>query len=96
MAQTVVGMFSPVRFTLGGSDVATRVNIPAGTRYIQVFFEVNPGKLAYSGTDGGAITGQHIPVPPGGFELQHQGDQPIYLAAAIAGTDVAVQAVDRQ
>lgn len=95
MAQTVTKFFDPVRFTLGGSDVATRVNPPAGTRYLWITFESNPGKIAYSGTDAVAIGGQHMLLPAGGVELQQQGDQPVYLAAAVAGTDVSVTAVDR-
>ena len=62
MAQTLDGSAFPqvVRFTLGGSNVATQVVIPSTARTATVRFESNDGKLAFTGTDGGAVAAAHI------------------------------------
>jgi hypothetical protein len=62
MAQTLDGSAFPqvVRFTLGGSNVATQVVIPPSARTATVRFETNDGKLAFTGTDGGAVAAAHI------------------------------------
>ena len=62
MAQTLDGSAFPqiVRFTLGGTDVATKVNIPHTATKGTVRFETNDGKLATTGTDGGAVSANYI------------------------------------
>ena len=62
MAQTLDGSQFPqiVRFTLGGTDVATKVNIPHTATTATVKFETNDGKLAMTGTDGGAVAAAYI------------------------------------
>jgi hypothetical protein len=96
MAVTITQFFAPDTFTLGSADVLTEVRPPEGTRYLWITFAANAGKLAYSGTDGGAIGADFIPLSADtGVELQHQGDRRVYLASATGATVVTVAAVDR-
>ena len=62
MAQTLDGSAFPqvVRFTLGGSNVATQVVIPPTASTATVRFESADGKLAFTGTDGGAVAAAYI------------------------------------
>ena len=62
MAQTVDGSAYPqvARFTLGSTDVATQVVIPPTASTATVRFESNDGKLAFGGTDGGAVAAAYI------------------------------------
>ena len=64
MAQTFDGAQYPdiQRFTLGGVDVATQVVIPPSCKSATVRFETNAGKLAFEGTDGGAVNAAHIAI----------------------------------
>ena len=64
MAQTLDGSQFPqlLRFTLGATDVATQVLFPSAARSATVRFETNAGKLAFTGTDGGAVNANHIVV----------------------------------
>lgn len=96
MAVTLSTFFAPDTITLGSADVLTEIRPPEGTRYIWVTFTANAGKLAYTGTDGGAIGADFIPLAADtGVELQHQGDRKFYLASATGSTVVTVTAVDR-
>ena len=62
MAQTLDGSAYPqvARFTLGSTDVATQVVIPPTASTAPVRFESNDGKLAFGGTDGGAVAAAYI------------------------------------
>ena len=62
MAQTLDGSAYPqvARFTLGSTDVATQVVIPPTASPATVRFESNDGKLAFGGTDGGAVAAAYI------------------------------------
>ena len=62
MAQTLDGSAYPqvARFTLGSTDVATQVVIPPTASTATVRFESNDGKLAFGGTDGGAVAAAYI------------------------------------
>jgi len=64
MAQTLDGSQFPqlLRFTLGGVDVATQVNIPNAAKTATIRFETNAGKLAFTGTDATAVNANHIVV----------------------------------
>ena len=62
MAQTLDGSALPqvVRFTHGGTDVATKIEIPHVATRATVRFESNDGKLSFTGTDGGAVAAAYI------------------------------------
>jgi len=100
MAQTLDGSQFPqlLRFTLGATDVATQVNIPSTAATATVRFETNDGKLAFTGTDGGAVNANHIVVTA---DATHQfavtdgintskGVGSFFIASATATTAVSV------
>ena len=100
MAQTLDGSAYPqvVRFTLGGSNVATKVNIPNSARTATVRFESNDGKLAFSGTDGATVAAAYI-VCAGNttneFSLEDgnrvsRGVEAFYVASATGSTVCSV------
>ncbi len=95
MAVNIGGFFVIQTITLGASNVATRVNPPAWTRFLHIQFLSNDGKIAYDGTDGAAIGDAFVLTAGQGVELQARGDHPVYLASAVAGTQVTVCALDR-
>ena len=81
--------------TLGASNVATRINPPEFTRFLHIQFLSNDGLIAYDGTDGAAIGDAFVLTAGQGVELQARGDHPVFLASAVAGTQVTVCALDR-
>lgn len=100
MAQTLDGSQFPqlLRFTLGGIDVATQVLFPSAARTATVRFETNAGKLAFTGTDGGAVNANHIAVTA---DATHQfsvtdginvskGVAGFFVASATASTVISV------
>lgn len=96
MAETLTGFVAPLSFAVGAADVATKVNIPSFTTAIWVQFLGANGKIAYSGTDGGAITANNFMLAADELvQLQHRGDAAIYVASATAGTTVTICAWDR-
>lgn len=96
MATTITEHWKPTPITLGNIDVATKVTLPAQTRRVWLYCETNAGKAAYSGTDGGAVSANYLPIGANQIiELEHPGDAPIYLASATAGTVVRVTAIER-
>lgn len=96
MAETLTGFVAPLAITLGAANVATKVNIPSFTTAIWIQFLSANGKIAYSGTDGGAINANNFLLQQDELvQLQHRGDQPIYLASATPGTIVTICAWDR-
>lgn len=95
MAINIGGFFEIQTITLGASDVATRVNPPSWTRFLHIQFLENDGKIAYDGTDNAPIGDAFVLTAGQGVELQARGDHPVYLASAVAGTQVTVCALDR-
>ena len=96
MAQTFDGAQFPdaIRFTLGGSHVATQVVIPQTASKVTVKFSTNAGKIAFEGTDGGAINANFADIVGDAFaELslsdgirESKGVGSIFLASATAST----------
>lgn len=96
MAETLTGFVAPLAITLGAANVTTKVNIPSFTTAIWIQFLSANGKIAYTGTDGGAVSVNNFLLQQDELvQLQHRGDQPIYLASATPGTVVTVCAWDR-
>jgi len=100
MAQTLDGSQFPqlLRFTLGGVDVATQVNIPNAAKTATIRFETNAGKLAFTGTDATAVNANHIAVTA---DATHQfsvtdgisvskGVAAFYVASATGSTVISV------
>ena len=53
------------RFATGSANVLTEINLPPGGRKVTLVFETNAGKLAHTGTDGGALGSAdffHVPA----------------------------------
>jgi hypothetical protein len=101
MAQNFAGTPDSITFTLGASNVATRIDPPNNCRRLTVFFETDAGKLAFKGTDAVAIDASAIPVDADRwFQVYADQDQreggkgpaPIYIATATGGTTVYVVA----
>lgn len=100
MATTITALRTPVRITLGGSDVLTQVNLPAAARSFTVQFITNTGKIAWSGTDAGAIgaafvtlyANQLVEVAIRDGEKRFEDGLAVYLASATAATVVEVMA----
>ncbi len=95
MAVNIGGFFDIQTITLGASNVATRVNPPSWTRFLHIQFVSNDGKIAYDGADNAPIGDAFVLTAGQGVELQARGDHPVYLASAVAGTQVTVCALDR-
>jgi len=95
MAVNLGGFFEIRTITLGASDVATRVNPPAWTRFLHIQFLSNDGKVAYDGEDNAPIGDNFVVTAGQWIEDQARGDHPVYLASAVAGTKVTVCALDR-
>lgn len=99
MAQTLTGAQYPqvVRFTLGGSDVATELNVPHTAQYLTIRGITNALKVAFVGvTDGGAIGATFITLTA---DASHQlslrdgravsaGVTSVFVASAEASTVV--------
>lgn len=83
-----LGTFPDVQqFTMGATDVATKVNIPKGSKYASVNFVTNAGKIAMTGTDAAAINAEFIDVPANTcVELRVRGCAAIYVASATGST----------
>ena len=97
MANSFSGVPDIITFTLGGSDVATKVNVPNNGRKVTLYFVTNPGKFAHTGTDAAAIDSAHMLVRADEpYEVwldqdtldQGKGPGELYVAAAIASTVV--------
>lgn len=81
------------RFQLGSADVATKVNKHTAANKLTVNFEGAPGKVAFTGTDGQAIDSNYIVVPADTcVEIAMGSSLAIYLASAVASTNVSVVA----
>jgi len=100
MAQEFDGSQFPqlIRFTLGGTDVATLVLITSTAATATVRFETNAGKLAFTGSDAAAINANYIAVTA---DATHQfavtdginvskGVAGFYVASATGSTVVSV------
>ena len=97
MAESFTGVPGVNVFTLGASDVATRLDFPNNARKVQLVFVTNDGKVATEGTDGAAIDANNYPVTadvswplfvdqdgvPGG-----KGPKSIFVAAFVGSTVV--------
>ena len=92
--------FTTATLVLGASDVATQVLLPKGSRRYTLKFVTNPGKIASTGTDGGAIAAGFYPLTAGcsfsgntdhGARAGMDTDViSIFLAAAIGTTTVHI------
>lgn len=87
------------KITLGGSNVATQLNFPNNARRVRMYFETNAGKVATTGTDGGAIDAAHMLVANDtdydvwvDRDTQDGGRGPasLYIASATGSTVVRV------
>ena len=96
MAQTFDGAQFPdaIRFTLGGSNVATQVVIPQTASKVTVKFTTNAGKLAFEGIDGGTINANYCDISADAFaELsladgirESKGVGSVFVASATGST----------
>lgn len=79
---------------MGSTDVATKVSRHPATSKLIVSFETNAGKIAFTGTDGGAINANYVLVPAGTQYEINVGNVPaIYVASATGSTVCSVVAV---
>ena len=62
MAASFPSVPAILTFTLGGIDVATRLDFPNNARRVRLQFVTNPGKVATEGSDGAAIDPNFYPV----------------------------------
>ena len=97
MAQTLDGSIFPqaVRFTLGGSNVQTQLNIPHTASALSVRFS-NDGNVAFTGADGGTVGAAYITLDADSWaEISladginsSKGVTSVYLSSATASTVV--------
>jgi len=97
MAESFPSVPGVITFTMGGSNVATELNLPNACRRVRLHFITNAGKVATEGTDAAAIDAAHMLVTndvdydiwvdrdtaDGG-----KGPAPIYVASATGSTVV--------
>jgi hypothetical protein len=77
--------------TLGTSNTASQFTKPAGANKATVYFDTNPGKLAFTGTDGSAIGAHYMPIPADTLvEVPLVSGAALFLASATASTVVHV------
>ena len=98
MAQTLDGSIFPqaVRFTLGGSNVQTQLNIPHTASALSVRFLSNAGSVAFTGSDGGTVGAAYITLDADSWaEISladginsSKGVTSVYLSSATASTVV--------
>ena len=62
MAESIATTPGINRFTLGAINIATEVTLPGKTNVFTVRFEGEAGRLALSGTDGGAIGADYVSI----------------------------------
>ena len=97
---------TPLRVTLGGSDVQTEIVIPPGTRRLRVRFETNAGAYATVGSDGGSLGSHYLTIDADswfdirpycsgayGSTVKRDGCS-IYLSSATGSTVVQLQATE--
>ena len=96
MAESFASCPGVLAFTLGGIDVATRVDFPNAARRVRLQFVTNAGKVATSGTDGAAIAATNYPVAADtdwALVVDRDGEggrapASIYVASGVAATVV--------
>jgi hypothetical protein len=87
-----------LRFTLGGSDVATEVNLPPDTGTVSIRFIANDGKVAFEGVDDDPIGATFVTFDADTLQplvwksslKNNTGRTKIYLASATGSTVVEV------
>lgn len=98
MAQTLDGSIFPqaVRFTLGGSNVQTQVNIPTAATSLSVRSFTNDLKVEFSGSDGGTAGSNFITVDADSWAemslmdgiRESKGVTAVYISSATGSTVV--------
>lgn len=96
MSQSFPSCPGVLSFTLGGIDVATRIDFPNAARRVRLQFVTNAGKVATQGTDGAAIDATNYPVAPDAdwaLVVDRDGEggrspASIFIASGVAATAV--------
>ena len=97
MAESFPSVPAVLSFTLGGIDVATRLDFPNNARRVRVQFLTNAGKVATEGTDGAAIDANFYPVAADTEwslfvdqdpQTGGRGPKSVFLASGVASTVV--------
>ena len=96
MAESMSSVPGVLTFTLGAANVATQVNFPNNARRVRIFFVTDAGKVAVTGTDGGAIVANFYPVTADADwalvvdqdQAGGKGPAPVFLATATGSTVV--------
>ena len=91
MATTITQGNSVTVITLGLTGIATKVIPPRFTRFLWLQFRSAIGGVAYTGTDGAAISADYFNVAADQLvELQHDGDRPFYIAGVADGVEAVI------
>ena len=95
MAQTLIKLGLPKRFTLTNANEALEVTLPRGCRTVTMHFVANDGKYGVDGVDAAALTNfttipSDQPIEKSVNEVEHGIPAVIFVESATALTVVEI------